>query len=672
MASGTGINSLRSAQVTTSDGGEKRRTDFVGTKPWAALGIFALIVILVYALVFFTPGANGPKLGIDLQGGTRVTLVPQGQQPTQEQLAQAKLILENRVNGMGVSGAEVVTDGNTLVITVPGEDATQARSLGTTSQLVFRTVETAATPSPETVGPALAEVANRWVEYGIVTPVQATTSIATLWAQAAADPATAETMGQMPTVTATPLPEPANSLEETTRREEVYDILIADRQSSDPAVQRAVAALMQCAPDMAPDPLAGGDDLSKPLIACYPAGAQAMLLGPSPLLEGQPADGQRLTGNQIDTNLPIQGGFDTQSGQNAVSFTFKNSNGETASSTWARVTQEYLQRQVAVTLDSQVISAPVVQSATPVGQGTQITGMTSDQEAIDLANNLKYGALPLSFAGENGERGGTTTVIPASLGAASLKAGLIAGLIGLLLVMLFALWNYRLYGFLAIFTLIASGVLVYGALILLGRWIGYSLDLAGIAGLIIGIGTTADSFVVFYERVKDEIREGRTFRSAVPRGWDRARKTIISGNFVSIIAAVVLYILAVGDVKGFAFTLGLTTVFDLVVTFLVTAPTVILASRRPFWSKASVNGMGSVYKLVEERRANGEILRADAELAARRAGTMERVTVGAGAASAGMANPADFEPMTAEEAFKNEPPVPENLRTPVTDDEGKE
>ena len=144
-------------------------------------------------------------------------------------------------------------------------------------------------------------------------------------------------------------------------------------------------------------------------------------------------------------------------------------------------------------------------------------------------------------------------------------------------------------------------VLVYGALVLLGRLIGYSLDLAGIAGLIIGIGATADSFVVLYERIKDEIRHGRTFRSAVPHAWDRAKQTIVTGNFVTLIASVVVYFLAVGEVKGFAFTLGLTTVFDLVVTYLLTAPLVILASRKPWAAKPAFNGLGKVFEVVKQR-----------------------------------------------------------------------
>jgi preprotein translocase subunit SecD len=147
-----------------------------------------------------------------------------------------------------------------------------------------------------------------------------------------------------------------------------------------------------------------------------------------------------------------------------------------------------------------------------------------------------------------------------------------------------------------------AGLVVYGILILLGRWISFTLDLAGIAGLIIGIGMTADSFVVFFERIKDEIREGRSFRSAVPRGWARARKTILSGNAVSFIAAAVLYVLAVGQVRGFAFTLGLTTILDVIVVVLVTWPLVNLASKSKFWSKPSVNGLGAVQQIALERK----------------------------------------------------------------------
>ncbi|TNL97748.1 protein translocase subunit SecD [Corynebacterium tapiri] len=573
--------------------------------PKRALALFALLVAVVYGLVFFTGDRKAtPELGIDLQGGTRITLVPQGEEPTQEQLDQARTILENRVNGMGVSGADVVADGNTLVITVPGEDASQAQSVGQTSQLLFRPVAQPGNPDVLTLGSKAEDMANRWIRAGVITPEEAQASLDRLndlinQTQGTSNP-------EPLTADAQPDPEPANSIEAGKRRDEVIDMLRQDRQSEDPTTLAAASALMQCTPDRV-DPLAGTDDPARQLVTCDPNAGQVLLLEPAPLLNGvSDPNGPRLTGEQIDGERPITGGLNPQTGQMEINFSFKTDGESNGSATWADLTSQYLQQQVAITLDSQVISAPVIQSATPFGSATSITGDFTQEEATTLANNLRYGALPLSFAGENGEPGGTTQTIPPSLGAAALKAGLIAGLVGLALVAIFVFAYYRLFGLISLFTLVASGVLVYGMLVLLGRWIGYSLDLAGVAGLVIGLGTTADSFVVFYERIKDEVREGRTFRSATHRGWDRAKQTIVTGNMVTLIGAVVVYFLAVGEVKGFAFTLGLTTVFDLLVTFLVTAPLALLASRRRFWAKPAVNGMGSMFELARSNRDRRE------------------------------------------------------------------
>lgn len=576
--------------------------------PWRALSVFALLVIVVYSLVFFTGDRQAtPKLGIDLQGGTRVTLVPQGTEPTQEQLSQARIILEKRVNGMGVSGADVVADGNTLVITVPGEDTSEARAVGQTSQLLFRPVAGPGNPDVEKLPEVLGDMANRWVELGVVSKEQASNAVKKMIdainqsreagqeeGQEGQEGAEAEPKPEvpMPEITAETPEEPANSLEAAERRREVTAELAKDRQSEDATTQIAASALLVCNEGL--DPLAGTDDPSKPLVTCDRGTESVYILAPAPLLVGEPEGGARLTGNEIDTSRPITGGLNTETSQMEINFAFKAEGDAKGSETWAQLTQEYLKRQVAITLDSQVISAPVIQSATPVGSGTSITGQFTQKEAQELANNLKYGALPLSFAGENGEAGGTAQTVPASLGVASLKAGLIAGLVGLVLVMLFVFAYYRALGLVSIVTLVSAGALVYGLLVLLGRWIGYSLDLAGVAGLIIGIGTTADSFVVFYERVKDEVRDGRTFRSAAPRGWERAKRTIITGNMVTLIGAVVIYFLAVGEVKGFAFTLGLTTLFDIAVTFLVTAPLMLMASRKKFFANPAANGMKQV------------------------------------------------------------------------------
>jgi preprotein translocase subunit SecD len=193
--------------------------------------------------------------------------------------------------------------------------------------------------------------------------------------------------------------------------------------------------------------------------------------------------------------------------------------------------------------------------------------------------------------------------ISATLGLSSLQSGLIAGGLGLILVVLYCLAYYRALGVLTVLSLVLSGITVYAVLVLLGRWIGYSLDLAGIAGFIIAIGITADSFVIFFERLKDEVREGRTFRSAVPRAWVRARRTILASDAVSFLAAVVLYVIAVSDVQGFAFTLGMSTLLDLLIVFLVTHPLVVLASRSKTLSKPSMSGLGAVQRAGAALRA---------------------------------------------------------------------
>jgi len=333
------------------------------------------------------------------------------------------------------------------------------------------------------------------------------------------------------------------------------------------------------------DPLAGNDDPNLPLVACSTDGKEILLL-----------DKSRIDGQEIKD---ATSGLNQQQARHEVNLEFKSG----GSDAWASLTGEYINKRVAFVLDSKVVSAPVVQSGPQQGGRTTISGSFTAASAKELANTLKYGSLPLSFQTSEAE------TVSATLGLSSLRAGLLAGAIGLAVVLLYCLLYYRMLGFLAGFSLIASGVAVYGIIVLLGRWIGFTLDLAGIAGLIIGIGLTADSFVVFFERIKDEMREGRSFRSAVPRGWQRAQRTNLSGKTVSLIASVVLYILAAGQVKGFAFTLGITTVLDVIVLYLVTAPLMMLASRSSFWAKPSVNGLGAIQEVARERRAGDALVK---------------------------------------------------------------
>jgi preprotein translocase subunit SecD len=311
-------------------------------------------------------------------------------------------------------------------------------------------------------------------------------------------------------------------------------------------------------------------DRSQDYIAsCSQDGSTKYLLGPAVI------EGTQITSASAGTL--------STTGEWVVNVDF-NSKG---TSTWATYTAANVGNQVAVTLDGRVVSAPRINGAIP-GGSTQITGSFTQNSATELANELKYGALPLSFSQA------TAQSISTELGAEQLQAGLIAGAIGIVLVFVYALVYYRLLGLVMIASLFLSAVVVYACLVLLGRQIGFTLSLAGIAGFIVSIGITADSFVVFFERLKDEVREGRTLRSAVPRAWIRARRTILSADAVSFLAAAILYLLAIGDVKGFAFTLGMSTVLDLVVVFLFTHPLMVVLSRYRAFGTNRFSGLGHV------------------------------------------------------------------------------
>ncbi|MGQ4597773.1 protein translocase subunit SecD [Nocardia sp. R6R-6] len=534
--------------------------------PLRLLGVYAVLLAVVYALVLFTGDKSPtPKLGIDLQGGTRVTLsarTPDGSRPNQDSLKKAQDIIENRVNGLGVGGSEVVIDGDNIVITVPGDDGQQARALATTAKLYIRPVLQAVPAAGRGATPQ-------------ATPGTQPAPAAQPTTPQAPEPTPAPQQRVFPAQGPTQPPADPN-LTPTEAATKEIQAAKALRQSSDPTVQQTALAMLDCAKA---DPLVGNDDPALPLVTCSTDGTEVFLL-----------DRSRIDGQEIKD---ATSGLNQQQARHEVYLDFKSG----GSDAWAALTGEYVYKRVAFVLDSKVVSAPVVQQGPQQGGRTQISGNFTATTAKELANTLKYGSLPLSFQTSEAE------TVSATLGLSSLKAGLLAGAIGLVVVLLYCLAYYRMLGLVTGLSLVASGLAVYGIMVLLGRWIGFTLDLAGIAGLIIGIGMTADSFVVFFERIKDEMREGRSFRSATPRGWQRARRTILSGNAVSFLAAAVLYILAVGQVKGFAFTLGLTTILDIVVVFLVTSPLVLLASRTAFWSKPSVNGLGAIQQVARERKA---------------------------------------------------------------------
>jgi preprotein translocase subunit SecD len=590
--------------------------------PYRYLTLFLILFIGAYLLVFLTGDKHAkPKLGIDLQGGTRVTLTartPDGSPPSRESLNQAQEIIASRVDGLGVSGSEVVVDGDNLVITVPGNDGNEARNLGQTARLYIRPVIhaiPAAGQTPPGQAPAGAPGAPGAPPGApgmppgmppLISPAEPEAPVAPptpgepprpapSGAEAPApapgpapqprpypqEPAPTPSPAPGPAPANGPAPSPAPGPPAPPNKRADLAQRISDekalRQSADQQIQ-LLALQFQATRCNDEDVLAGNDDPNLPLVTCSQDHKQVYLL-----------DKSIISGEQIES---ASSGLDQQRGEYVVDLQFKSQGADV----WANFTAANVGTQTAFTLDSQVVSAPQINEAIPGGR-TQITGSFTQDSARQLANVLKYGSLPLSFESSEAQ------TVSATLGLASLRAGLIAGGIGLGLVLLYSLLYYRVLGLLTALSLVASGAMVFAILVLLGRYIGYTLDLAGIAGLIIGIGTTADSFVVFFERIKDEIREGRSFRSAVPRGWARARKTILSGNAVSFLAAAVLYVLAIGQVKGFAFTLGLTTILDVVVVFLVTWPLVYLSSKSPTLSKPAFNGLGAVQQIARERRA---------------------------------------------------------------------
>ncbi|MEY3636074.1 MAG: hypothetical protein RL147_503 [Actinomycetota bacterium] len=471
------------------------------SRPVRTLAILALGLVAMTGLVFIQ-GATSVKLGLDLRGGTSVTLQPRiapGEEGTitNEAIDQAVAIIRQRVNSLGVAESEVAAQGTgtsrQIVISVPGDTGRRVVDLvGQTAELRFRQVLATGAGASSVVDPTATPVAG-------VTPE--------LNAQFAA-----------------------------------FDCTLAENRQG-----------------------TGTDLPSQTIVACDRAGLTKYILGPAEVL-----------GRQISE---ASAGLDTQSGSAwFVSLTF---NGE-GTSAFAAVTSRVTSlpepnNQLAIVLDGLVVSAPRINEAIPSGTA-QITGSFTQLEAKDLANVLKYGALPLAF-----DRGEVQQVSP-TLGADQLDAGLIAGALGLALVVIFTLAYYRVLGFVTVGSLAIAGGMLYLLFLLLGQWIGFTLTLAGIAGAIVAIGVTADSFIVYFERVRDEMREGRSLRTAVETGWIRARRTILIADFVSLIAAVLLYFFAVGGVRGFAFTLGLTTVIDLIIIFVFTKPALVLVSRLNFFN----------------------------------------------------------------------------------------
>jgi preprotein translocase subunit SecD len=491
----------------------------VKTKPWRLLSAL-LVVVVGFGVWALFPGTDSSvRLGLDLQGGTQVILIPtpvvEGAVITDEQLAQTVEILRARVDSLGVVESEVTTAGSgndaAIVVSVPGESQERLVDLvQQTALLNFRPVWNLLSPSPEATSED--------------------TQVST----------TAET-----------------------------GIVQADSNSAE---FEARLAALDC---LDPANYSGGtpDNPELWLGTCEQTGAVKYSL--------QPAFIQGTNVQNASAELP-QGGVGW-----VVNLEF-DSEGATAlanASTELSALPECGTGQspcnaFAIVLDGVVVSAPRFNESILGGQAS-IEGDFTAQEARDLANVLKYGALPVTL-----EPVDITSISP-TVGRDQLEAGLIAGGIGLIFVTLYLLFYYRVLGIVAGLSLLVAGGMTYFVFVVLSKTVGLTLSLAGVAGAIIAIGITADSFIVYFERIRDEIRDGKSLRQACDSGWVRARRTLLAADFISLLIAAVLYLLSVGSVRGFALVLGLTTLMDIMIAFWFTHPVVVLLGRTKFMQRGS-------------------------------------------------------------------------------------
>ncbi|MFF4245334.1 protein translocase subunit SecD [Streptomyces sp. NPDC001822] len=553
----------------------------------------ALILIAMVALTggIFLSGHTTPRLGIDLAGGTSITLKAKSQPGKPDAINETNMntavgIIERRVNGLGVSEAEVQTQGaSNIIVNIPkGTNSKQAREqVGTTAQLYFRPVLTVADGAPTPEGSASPSAT------GSAKPSAKATEPETASGSKATPSDGATTQGRAVTGAlkkdATPTPKASTSGAAESSKSP------AATEAPDPAtaaLQKKFTEL-DCADKEARVAAGVGVKPEDPTVACSSEGDAKYLLGPA-----------AVSGTDVDD---AKAQFDQQRGIWLVSMEFTDKGSKKFQTITKKLSaQQSPQNQFAIALDGEVVSAPQVNEA--LSGSAEISGSFTQQSAEDLANVLSYGALPLSFSED------TVTTVTAALGGEQLQAGLIAGAIGLALVVIYLVAYYRGLALIALLSLLASGILTYTIMALLGPAIGFALNLPAVCGAIVAIGITADSFIVYFERIRDEIREGRTLRPAVERAWPRARRTILVSDFVSFLAAAVLFLVTVGKVQGFAFTLGLTTVLDVVVVFLFTKPVMTLMARTKFfggghpWSGLDPERLGAQPPLRRSRRVN--------------------------------------------------------------------
>ncbi len=600
---------------------KKGRRQGTQGKPGRTL-VFILIALVALTGGMFLSGHTTPRLGIDLAGGTSITLQAKNEPGQKNAINETNMntavdIINKRVNGLGVSEAEVQTQGSeNIIVNIPkGTNAEQARAqVGTTAQLFFRPVIARQPSVPADAGkdkggkdqgdkgdkdkkdkpgssasPSAGDKDGKGDDASSGKPSSSPTTQGRSVTDGLKDAPTPPTA---PSGAASDKPQgDQGDKRDDGKKDETPK---PDPTGEPTAKLQQQFATLDCTDPKVRTKIKEGVKPTDTVVACgkdKDENWNKFILGPS-----------EINGKEVDDAEAV---YDTQTAAGwkvTMEFSKKGSK-QFGDITGKLAGKPSPQNEFGIVMDGEVVSWPYVNQAVTGGQA-EISGSFDQDEAKDLANMLSYGALPLTFKEQS------VQTVSAALGGEQLRAGLIAGAIGLALVMIYLVVYYRGLSLIAIASLGVSAALTYTIMTLLGPTIKFALNLPAVCGAIVAIGITADSFIVYFERIRDEVREGRTLRPAVERAWPRARRTILVSDFVSFLAAAVLFIVTVGKVQGFAFTLGLTTLLDVVVVFFFTKPLMTLMARKKFfadghkWSGLDPKRLGAKPPLRRSRRTS--------------------------------------------------------------------
>lgn len=542
-------------------------------KKYHAGRTLAFFLVLVLALagtllvgVLTKKAKPTPSLALDLEGGTQLILTPKGNAAsgakravTAEDITQAIEVIRQRIDASGVSEAEITSQGNSnILVALPGNPSKETLDLVRQSaELYFRAVLRSAPGVPQSV---MAQQAEQQKSGKKEAP------------KANIDPqAFAKQMADINgdgKISDQPISQPKDNSDDAWITEKILEEFYAK----------------DCQKKSSREGGSSGD-IKKPLVACSSEGHEKYILSPAEVSGARISSAESGMGTgasgQSTGQWVVNLAFDKQGASQFADITarmMKFRNQPVAGENGLPPGQNNDKNRFAIVLDGLVVSAPGVNNAITNGKA-EISGSFTRSSSTALANQLKFGSLPLNFDVQSEQQ------VSATLGADQLRYGVIAGIIGLILVVFYLIWQYRGLAVVAVGSLVSAGVILYLVLTLLSWSMGYRLSLAGIAGVIVSIGTTADSFIIYFERIRDEVRDGKALSSAVSVGWDRAKRTIVTSDLVNVLAACVLYFLAVGGVQGFAFTLGVTTLIDLALIFIFTHPMMVWLLRFKFFGE---------------------------------------------------------------------------------------